>query len=171
MKAYKSTKIQRCIDSLCTSVVFLRPYLSVAFLLLLCLVLPSAALPPQKATICIKDAMLFHFSHANIWHFAVNALFLARFKPRWSTVLLSYFVASACGEMAFAGVSAPTCGISAMCFAMIARHDVAWRVLNWQLLLVNGITAFLPMFNWKIHLASYALSFALWKLIYLARSK
>ena len=146
----------------------MKKYAPSLLLLLLCAVLPRTMLstPPS-----LSEALLFHFTHANVFHFAVNALFLVSFKPRWTTALAAFFIASAAAYLPFTGMSAPTCGISGICFAMIARRDVAWRVLNWNLLLLNIPTIFLPMFNWKLHLASYILSFILWKIIYLRRKK
>lgn len=113
---------------------------------------------------------VYHFFHANIFHLVANFVFLACFRPRWTTILESYLVATACAYGPLTGVSMPTCGISAMCFAMIARHDVAWRVLNWRLLLFNTALMVFPTFNWKIHLVSYIVSFAIWKIIYKYRN-
>jgi hypothetical protein len=37
-------------------------------------------------------------------------------------------------------------------------------IWNWRLLLFNFAFAVFPMFNWKIHLISYLISFTIWQL-------
>lgn len=137
-------------------------------LMLLCILTPYSTIHSGMEW---YGPLLFHFTHANFWHFLINALYLLQFCPRWTTVGLSYFIASACAEMPFVAMFAPTCGLSGMCFAMQARHDAAWRVLNWRLLGTNTIMAFFPMFNWKLHLTAYVISFAIWKLFYLNKER
>lgn len=141
----------------------MRKFLPILALFALCMVVPAAYFGSNEP---ISGNFLYHFTHANIFHLASNFIFLAYFKPRWSTVLPSYLIASAASFVPFTSVYLPTCGLSAMCFAMIARHDVAWRVLNWRLLVFNLALIFVPNANWKIHFVSYAISFITWKLYY-----
>lgn len=109
---------------------------------------------------------LYHFTHANIFHLLANFAYIVSFKPRWSTIPVAYLIASGVSYLPFVSLSLHTCGISAMCFAMQARHDVAWRVINWRLLLANMIFAFVPCVNWRLHLAAYLTAILIWKIIY-----
>lgn len=146
----------------------MRKYLPSFILLALCAITPSAYFGAEYGA---DGAWLYHFTHANIFHLLSNFIFLAYFRPRWSTVLQSYLIASACVYLPFTALSEPTCGISAMCFAMIARRDVAWRVLNWRLLMFNTALIVLPHANWKIHLASYLIAFLIWKIEYTIKER
>ena len=145
----------------------MRRYGPSFLLLALCAISPSAYF---GAGYGIEGNFLYHFTHANLFHLLSNLIFLAYFKPRWSTALASYFIASGASFMAFSGMSLPTCGLSGMCFAMIARHDVAWRVLNWRLFALNLVFILLPSANWKLHFVSYIISFALWKIFYVLKA-
>lgn len=145
----------------------MKKYGSTFLLLALCATLPEAYFGADYG---IEGHFLYHFTHANLFHLLSNFIFLAYFKPRWTTALASYFIASGASFMPFVGMSVPTCGMSGMCFAMIARHDVAWRVLNWRLLALNSVFILLPNVNWKLHFVSYFLSFILWKIFYLIKA-
>lgn len=131
------------------------------FLLLLCIAVPKSAFGGGEPW---YGALLFHFTHANIFHILGNFAVIARFKPRWTSLPWAYLSASAAAICPFSGMSVPTCGISALVFALLARRDALLGIWNWRLLLVNFAFAIFPVFNWKIHLISYLISFTIWQL-------
>ena len=139
-----------------------KPYLPAAFLLLMCLVVPKAYFGKAEPW---YGALLYHFTHANIFHFLGNALVIVRFKPRWVNVPVAYLSASAAAIYPFSAMSVPTCGISGMIFAMLARRDALLRLKPWRMLLLNSALAFIPAYNWKIHLFSYTISYIIWRIV------
>lgn len=138
-----------------------KKLLPTLFLLLLCITVPKSAFGGGEPW---YGVLLFHFSHANIFHLLGNFAVIARFKPRWTSLPWAYLSASAAAICPFSGMSVPTCGISALVFALLARRDALLGIWNWRLLLFNFAFAVFPMFNWKIHLISYLISFTIWQL-------
>lgn len=138
-----------------------KKLLPTAALLAMCAAMPDSAFGPHEPW---HGALLYHFTHANVFHLAGNFAVIARFQPRWASIPWAYLSASAAAICPFAGLSAPTCGISAMVFAMLARRDALLGIWNWRLLLLNVLLGFVPCFNWKIHLISYLISFTIWQL-------
>lgn len=139
----------------------LKRLLPTFFLLTLCMIIPRYAFGGGEPW---YGALLFHFSHANIFHLLGNFVVIARFKPRWTSIPWAYLSASVAAICPFTELSVPTCGISAMVFAMLARRDAILGIRNWQLLLFNMLFAVFPSFNWKIHLVSYLISYTIWLL-------
>lgn len=139
-----------------------RPYLPAAALLALCAVMPEAYFGASEPW---HGALLYHFTHANIWHFAGNGLILAKFRPRWASIPPAYLSASAAAIMPFTGFLEPTCGLSGMIFAFLARRDALLGIRPWRLMALNLLLAIVPHYNWKIHLVSYAISYVAWRLI------
>lgn len=135
--------------------------LPAAALLALCAVVPEGAFGGGEPW---YGALLYHFTHANIFHLLGNFAVIARFKPRWTSLPWAYLSASAAAICPFAGLPVPTCGMSALVFALLARRDALLGILNWRLMLVNSAFAFIPLFNWRIHLISYLISFTIWQL-------
>lgn len=135
-------------------------YLPTAFLLAVCIVVPDSRLTCGD----ISSAFLFHFTHASIFHFLANFYVIAKFRPRWVNVPVAYFSATCAALVPFTAASNPTVGISGMIFAMLARRDAILRIRNWRLLGLNFLLAFVPCYNWKIHLLSYIISFTIWKI-------
>lgn len=138
----------------------LKPYGPTLLLLLLCAVTPKSMLTSSDKW----SAFLFHFTHANIWHLLANFYVIARFRPRWDNVPVAYLSATVAALMPFTGMSMPTVGISGIVFALIARRDAVLKIWNWKLLGINALLAFVPCYNWKIHLASYLIAFIIWKI-------
>ena len=60
----------------------------------------------------------------------------------------------------------PTCGLSAIIFALIAQANAKQHYFNWKLLILNSILALIPAYNWRIHMAAYILAYATWRVLY-----
>lgn len=138
---------------------FIIKYSSCLLLLLLCIVVPKAALVKGNIT----SAFLFHFTHANIFHLLANFYAIALFRPKWENVPVAYLSATAAALIPFTAVPMPTVGISGMVFALLARRDAILRIWNWRLLGINLLLALAPAYNWKIHMFSYIIAFLFWK--------
>lgn len=127
----------------------------------------------------ISDFLLFHFFHANIFHLLGNLLALWLFRPRISTLLVTYPIAtlsayldSLIPSLQFSIFNfLPTCGLSAILFASFARYYVAWHKPVYPIFLITLITAFLPYINWHIHLIAFFLSYFAFSVIYQLKSK
>jgi len=145
----------------------LKPFAPTLFLLLLCAVVPKSYLVRNDYI----SAFTFHFTHANIFHLLANFYVIARFRPRWVNVPAAYLSATAAALAPFSGMSAPTVGISAIIFAMLARRDAILRIWNWRLLGFNFLLAFVPCYNWKIHLLAYLIAFIIWKVYILLKDR
>jgi hypothetical protein len=117
--------------------------------------------------------LLFHFCHDNIFHLSLNLLVLASFKPRLSTAILAYLVATT-AAIADACIidNVRTCGLSAFLFAAIARRQVAWREKERALQVLYAILIgfLLPHINASVHLFSYLLALLAWTLFYRMRA-
>lgn len=110
-------------------------------------------------------SMLYHFSHANIFHLALNLVALFRFCPRWSTCAVAFACASAASMLPFTcDASEGTCGLSGFLFASYARRYVTWREKPYVLLLSMFAAGLLPHVNWKIHIVSFALSYLFYEI-------
>lgn len=104
----------------------------------------------------------YHFDHANIFHLALNLWALYQFKPRWKTCAVAYIVSSVAALLPFVSVSLPTCGSSGLLMAAYARKYAEFRMPIWKPIAANMVFALFPMFNWKIHLVSFLLSYLVW---------
>lgn len=129
-------------------------------LFLLCLIVPSSSLMAHGP---VLSAFTFHFTHANIFHLLANFYVIAKFKPRWVNIPVAYLSATAAALMPLAAMPLPTVGISAVIFAMLARRDAILHIWNWRLLGFNFLLAFVPCYNWKIHLLAYLIAISIWK--------
>lgn len=109
-------------------------------------------------------ALYFHFLHAGVCHFLANFIVMARFQPRLTSVPPAYLSASAASFIGLAWHSAPTVGISAIIFAMLARRDAILGYWNWKLLALNLALGIIPAYDWRIHAISYLISFFGWKI-------
>lgn len=106
--------------------------------------------------------LLYHFSHANIFHLALNITALFSFMPRTGTCVVAYMAATAASYIPLMGMDAPTCGLSAFVFAAWARKYYFWRMPVWRLLAANIALGLVPWFNWKIHISAFLLSYLIW---------
>lgn len=102
---------------------------------------------------------LYSFSHANIFHLALNLVALFRFKPRWKTCAIAYAVAFVGSYLPFVCMPGATCGLSGFLMACFARYYYAWRKSVWTLLFANLIFIFIPCVNWVIHMVCFILSY------------
>lgn len=105
---------------------------------------------------------VYHFDHANVFHLALNLWALYQFKPRWKTCAVAYAVSSVAALLPFSSVALPTCGLSGLLMAAYARQYAEFRLPIWKPIAVNMVFALLPMFNWKIHLVSFLISYLVW---------
>lgn len=104
----------------------------------------------------------YHFDHANVFHLALNLWALYQFKPRWKTCAVAYAVSSLAALLPFSSVALPTCGLSGLLMAAYARKYAEFRLPIWKPIAANMLFAFFPMFNWKIHLVSFLISYIAW---------
>ena len=107
--------------------------------------------------------MLYHFSHANIYHLALNLWALYSFKPRWATCGVGFIASTLAAFIPFASMSVPTCGLSGFLMAAYARKYAEYKLPLWKPIVANLVFVFFPMFNWKIHILSFLIGYAIWR--------
>ncbi len=111
----------------------------------------------------IGNAMLYHFSHANIFHLAANLVALFMFRPRWVTCAYGYLASSVAAVLPFAWVTdEATCGLSGFIFACWARRYWSFKIKPFYIFGVCLVSAFIPHVNWRIHLYSFILAFGIY---------
>lgn len=111
------------------------------------------------------ECLHYHFFHANIWHLLCNLLALYSYRPKWKTVIVAYICASVCALLPFMPMSQPTCGLSALIYACIARRYALLGINPWKVLVINFAFILVPSVNWKIHLAAFIMSYCVWLLL------
>ena len=121
----------------------------------------------------LADYMLYHFGHANVWHWAANALVLWRFRPRASTWIVAYAVSTAAAVIDSELWGMETCGMSALACAAVARKHAAWRnESGWRertIMCLYGLAVFavLPWrVNWHVHMIAFGMGYAVWRAWY-----
>lgn len=122
----------------------------------------------------LYNAFLYHFQHANIFHLAGNLLVLYQLRQIWlkgkcSTIInftIAYFCASIAALCPLTWKELPTCGLSAVIFALVAQANAKNKQLNMKLIAINSLLAFIPAYNWRIHLAAYLLAYTIWRVLY-----
>lgn len=144
-----------------------KDYLMTTILLVCCCIVPRAYLTTHGYW---TDALAFHFTHANVFHLLMNALFLAHYKPKWRSTVFGWFSASLAAFLPVCVCRLPTCGLSGVCYAMVARSNAYQKKVDWYLLLANVPMALTGVFNWRLHIISYLISFTSWT-IYLRLKK
>ena len=137
----------------------------------LCSILDISPVCYQKSE-DISSFLLFHFFHDNIFHLSLNLLVLASFRPRLSTAILAYLIATA-AALADACIidNVRTCGLSAFLFAAIARRQIAWREKERAIQVIYAILLgfLIPHINASVHLFSYLIALLAWSLFYRVR--
>jgi hypothetical protein len=113
----------------------------------------------------LVNRLLFHFSHANIYHLLINLIALFQFRPRWKTCFVAYIVSTSCAFIPVVSLSVPTLGLSGFIMACYARKYASWQMNPLYLIGINVILAFLPNFNWRIHVVAFLISYAIWLVI------
>ena len=136
-----------------------KEYLMTGLLLVACMAAPQAYVVEGCG---IKEGMLYHFTHANVFHLLLNVMFLIRYKPLWRSTLFGWITASIAACIPICSVELPTCGLSGICFAMIARSNAYQKRISWIAVLSNIPMALVGVFNWRLHLMSYLISFISW---------
>ena len=97
-----------------------KEYLMTGLLLVACLASPQAYVTDGSG---IKECLLYHFTHANVFHLLMNLMFLIRYKPLWRSTLFGWITASIAACIPICAIELPTCGLSGICYAMIARSN------------------------------------------------
>lgn len=129
-----------------------------------CIIMPKAYFT-QEFNLCAS--MLYHFTHANVFHLLANFSVLCMFRPKPLNALVGWFIATISTSVVQLSIGVPTCGISAIIFAMLARRDAFYGTCNLTILLINSVFIFLPLqVNGKIHLACYLSAYGIWSLIF-----
>ncbi len=120
----------------------------------------------------LTAALTYHFLHANIFHLAANVYAIALFRPRLRTCAVAY-VSASLAYVITAALAAhihvlspliPSVGLSGFVFAAWARKYASWRWPVWRPLASGILLAFLPGFNWLIHILSFIISYLIWRL-------
>ena len=136
-----------------------KEYLMTGLLLVACLAAPQAYIVEGSG---IKECMLYHFTHANVFHLLVNFMFLLRYKPLWRSTLFGWITASIVAYMPICAMELPTCGLSGICYAMIARSNAYQKRISWIAVISNIPMSLVGVFNWRLHIMSYLISFISW---------
>lgn len=107
----------------------------------------------------LHSKFLYLFSHANIFHLLLNLIALFRFRPRLKTCLIAYVVSVVAVFIPFAHLPLPTCGLSGFLMACYARRYYSWKLSVKWILLSNLLLAFIPVYNWRVHLICFTLAY------------
>lgn len=138
----------------------LWPSICIALVCVVALFLPKATFGEGCAW---WGYLLYHFSHANVYHLILNLWALFAFKPRWMTCAVGFIASTLAAFIPFAAMSVPTCGLSGFLMAAYARKYAEFNKPLWKPIVVNIAFVFFPMFNWKIHLLSFFIGYAIWR--------
>ena len=68
-----------------------KEYLMTGLLLVACLAAPRAYVVEGSG---IRECLLDHFTHENVFHLILNFMFLFRYKPLWRSTLFGWITAS-----------------------------------------------------------------------------
>lgn len=106
-----------------------------------------------------ESKLTCHFFHANLFHWACNALCLWLMRPSPMQMVSAFPYAVA--VMFF--TCEPVIGFSAVLYAYIGMNIIRWKVsmVDWgTFIMANIISAFIPGVAFGVHLAAFSLSMA-----------
>lgn len=106
------------------------------------------------------NSLLYIFAHANIFHLILNLWALWSFRPRLKTCIVAYIISLIVPLLPFIYMAQPTYGLSGFILACFARKYRSHRINPTRLILINLLFIPFPMFNWRIHLATFFLAYA-----------
>lgn len=110
-------------------------------------------------TFTTTQLLLYIFAHANIFHLALNLWALWSFRPRLKTCIVAYIISLIVPFIPFIHMAQPTCGLSGFLLASFARKYQSHRISPIRIILINLLFIPFPMFNWKIHLATFFMAY------------
>ena len=110
----------------------------------------------------LKDHLLYHFCHANVFHLAANLLALYAFRPRIYTCIVAYTCAVLVSYIPIIIYDTPTMGLSAFLFAAYSRKFYFHHLNPSRLILLQLAFAFIPGINWMIHIAAFISGYLYW---------
>ena len=125
-------------------------------LLAIALFTPS---PQMQAAFIYSDwqsKFTCHFYHANLFHYAANALAIWMMRPSPKELLYAYPLAIASVALSFT----PIVGFSAVLYAYIGQNIIRWNIslVDWATFIVaNLITLFMPNIATGVHFIAFSL--------------
>lgn len=131
--------------------------------LMLALTLFTEAPHLHGAWICspFVTKLTCHFFHANLFHFACNAMCLWLMRPSPVQTIQALCLA----VIAMFCTIEPTIGFSAVIYAYLGMNMCRWKIslVDWATFIVaNAVTAFIPGVAFGVHLAAFMLGFFAW---------
>lgn len=102
-----------------------------------------------------------HFYHANLFHFACNAMCIWLMRPSPAQIAQSLVLA----VITMFCTIEPTIGFSAVLYAYIGMNIFRWKIpiVDWIMFAVaNLVTIFIPGVAFATHLAAFLLGFYTW---------
>lgn len=113
----------------------------------------------------LSGHLLYTFTHANVFHLSLNIIALFRFKPRLKTCLIGYVSCVIASYIPYASLATPTCGMSGLIMGCYARRYHSFKLKPWKIIITNMGMAFIPLFNWRIHLLSFLIAYIIYGII------
>lgn len=141
----------------------IKPFVPSIAVALLCLCFQaSGARFAYTAGSGVWEHLFYGFCHANVFHLALNLMALFQFKPRVKTCVIGYVASVVASFVPFASLDVPTLGLSGFVMACYARRYYAFRLKPWRIILANVVLAFVPFYNWRIHLLSFFIAYIIY---------
>lgn len=109
----------------------------------------------------IANKLTCHFFHANLFHWACNAMALWIMRPSPKDIVHAFILAS----LAMFFTMTPTIGFSAVIYAYIGMNIIRWKVslIDWITFIVaNLITIFIPSVAFGVHLTAFLLGISVY---------
>lgn len=127
------------------------------FLLAVTLFTQSPQMHGSSLMSSFTSKLTCHFFHANLFHWACNALCLWLMRPSPMQIT----AAIPCAAMAMYFTDEATIGFSAIIYAYIGMNIFRWKlsIEDWITFIVaNFIGAFLPGIAFRVHLSAFLLA-------------